>query len=746
MDIPPPIKTGASSGAAAEPVGALPPPKRGFDIVDLKQYFHVVVKRIWLVALCFVVSVSVTVVMLMRQVPVFRTSVTLLFSKGLDLPDKVRMPEQQVWGEYLETQIRIVQSNLIIARAREAVNRPADEISRKLVRVWAEQAWRAAFVYIRVESLDPVFAADFANAMAEQYLDFKAEERMDTSQATVVSLTQQANRIRDELKKAEERVLAFEKENSLVAISERGNIAAKLLASLSGRAADLRTQRMLLEAQQPLLNNASDEIVLDALLPEYRPIIGAAPARIASMSGGTNETAVLGRAPESLIERGVVTQPGWSALRREREILDARLKQYRDVYKDAHPVIKATLAEIQRMDQALQVELKFALKQYYTRLESLAIQEQATQRAVAEWEDEAIEVTRKAHAYRNLEKDASRLQSLYDLLFSRLKEVDVSIGIEPESVRIMEKASPPGGPITPRKLQSLFLSALIGIGVGLGLIFGLEYIDDSLRYPEEVTRDLGLPFLGVIPAANWDPDDLRTHVLSNIDQKSGLSESYRNVRSALLFNPATASLRTLAVTSAVPKEGKTTTCLNMAVSMAQAGFRVLLVDGDLRRGEVHKFFGLEGGRGLSDVLSGQAKAESVIQRTGVTNLDLVATGPFPTNPAELIMRNEFGTFIDYAKRTYDKILIDCPPVMAVSESNMLASMVEGVVMVVWAGHTSRKLCQLALQSIRQRGARLLGCVLNNLEFGRVGYYYYSTYYGYYDYDYRYGRSEAPRST
>jgi len=121
--------------------------------------------------------------MLMRQVPVFRTSTTLLFSKGLELPREVKQKEQEVWGEFLETQLRIIQSNLIIARARESVNRPADEISRKLVRVWAEQAWKAAFVYIRVESLDPVFAADFANAMAEQYLDFKAEERMDTSQA-----------------------------------------------------------------------------------------------------------------------------------------------------------------------------------------------------------------------------------------------------------------------------------------------------------------------------------------------------------------------------------------------------------------------------------------------------------------------------------------------------------------------------------------------------------------------------------
>ena len=743
MDIAPPLTSSTTSSPTS------PSPKKGFDIVDLKQYFHVVVKRIWLVALCFVISISVTVVMLMRQVPVFRASTSLLFSKGLELPSRVRIREQEVVGEYLETQLRIVQSNLIIARAREAVNRPADEIARKLVRVWADQAWKAAFIYIHVESLDPVFAADFANAMAEQYLDFKAEERMDTSQATVVSLTQQANRVRDELKKAEERILAFEKENSVVAISERGNIAAGLLASLSGEAAKYRTQRMLLEAQQPLLNQASDDIVLDALIPRYTPIGGMNLAQgqtISAMSSGTNAAMVYNRAPESLLERGVVVEPDWASLRRERELLDTRLNSLRVNLRDAHPAVQAVIAQIKQVDERLQVELRFALKQYYTKLESLAVQEQATQRAISQWEGEAIEVTRKAHAYEGLKEDVNRLQGLYDLLFNRLKEVDVSIGIEPESIRIMEKAVIPGGPITPRKLQTLFLAALIGIGIGLALVFGLEYVDDSVRYPEEVARDLGLTFLGVIPAANWDPDDLRTHVLANIDQKSGLAESYRNVRSALLFTPQGSTLRTIGVSSAVPKEGKTTTCLNMAVSIAQAGFRVLLVDADLRRGEVHKFFGLEGGRGLSDVLSGQAKAESVIQRTGIPNLDLVATGPFPANPAELVMRSEFSTFLEYAKRTYDKILVDCPPAMAVSESSILSSMVDGVVLVVWAGHTSRKLCQLSLQSIRQRGAKIVGCVLNNLEFGRVGYYYYSTYYGYYDYDYRYGRAEAPRNT
>ncbi len=745
----PPGSAAGSPGPAGEAPPAYttpafsPPPapvtSKSFDIVDLKQYFHIVVKRIWLVALCFVISLSVTVVNLVKQVPVYRSTGTLVLSRGLALPVKERELENVI-GDVIDTQMRVLQSGLIIGRARERLNRPAAEIAQKLVKVSVYPLGRAAILGVAIDALDPQFAAEFANAMIDAFIDYKSEERMETSQATVISLTQQANRLRDELKKSEDRVLAFKRENSVVAISERGNVAAGMLANLSGRAAQHRADRMILQAQQPLLSEASDEVVLQTL---------AAPAStvfqppIAMMGASTGTPYFVSRGPESLLERGVVERPTWEVLRRDKVMLESRLSILRNKFKDAHPEIQKTTDKIREIQQQLDQEVQFALKQYYSELESLQVKERAVTRAESEWESEALEVSRKADEYAALSRDVVRLRSLYDLIFNRLKEVDISIGIEPEYIRRLETAKPPMTPITPRRMQSIFMAALIGLGIGIGLVFGLEFIDDSIRYPEDVQRNLHLEFFGVIPAANWDPQDLRARLISNIDQKSGLAEAYRNIRSALLVAGKARGVRSLVVTSAVPKEGKTTTSLNISVSLAQAGMRVLLVDADMRRGELHKFFGLEGGRGLSDVLVGQAKPESVIQRTGLNNLDIVATGPFPPNPAELMLRGEFASFVEYAKRNYDRIIFDCPPIMAVSESSILAAQVDGVIMVVWAGQTSRRLAQMSLQIIRQRGGHVLGCVLNNLEFGRVGYYYYSTYYGYYDYDYRYDRPEAP---
>lgn len=719
---------------------AAPPsaPAKTFDLSDLKHYFHIIVRRIWLVALCFVISLSVTVVNMVNQVPVYRASASVVLSRGLNLPERLRDRDlENVFGDIIDTQMRILQSSTLIAKARERMNRPQSEISQKLQRISVYPLGRASILVVSVDALDPQFAADFANAMIDAYLDYKAEERMETSQATVISLTQQANRLREELKRAEDRLLAFKRENSVVAIEERGNVAARMLAELSRRAAQFRADRMILQAQQPLLNEASDDVILQLL---GSPMAARLPVARIAQAVNTNEVEQV--PAEALLERGVIQRPRWAELRHEKLNLEGRLAAMREKFHESHPQIQATIARIREVQSELDREVQFALQQYYAELESLQLKERAIARAESDWEAEALEVARKADEYAALQRDVARLRSLYDLIFNRLKEIDITIGIEPETIRRLETARPPGAPITPRKMQSIFLAALIGIGIGIGLVFALEFLDDSIRYPEDVQKALNIEFLGVIPAANWDPDDLKTHLISNIDQKSGLAEAYRNVRSAVMVAGRPRNVRVLVVTSAVPKEGKTTTAINLAISFAQAGMRVLLVDGDLRRGEVHKYFGAEGGRGLSDVLLGLAKPESVIQRSPVQNLDLIATGPFPPNPGELFLRSEFNVLVDYARRAYDRIVFDCPPVMAVSEAAILAAQGDAALMVIWAAQTSRRLAQTALQIVRQRGGYVLGCVLNNLEFGRVGYYYYSTYYGYYDYDYRYDRERT----
>ena len=708
--------------------------------LDVRKYFYMIAKRLWLLLLCFMTSIVIMLVMMARQVPEYQATAKLHLTRSVGIPANLQQKDvEAIMGDYAQTQRSIILSREVMQRARDKMGLTPQEFGEKYREISVNPIWQTAILAISVTGLDPAFCADYANAIADAYVDYKAAERTGSSQNTVDNLSRQAGDLADKIAKMEEELLAFVRQNSVVGIQERGNVAANLLASLSKQSAEYRTQRMLLEAQQPLLTQAPDEVVLATL--EY-----GLPAPAAAAAADARDGAASAEDAESLLEHGVVAPPHWDSLKRENAFLEAQLLAYRKKYKDEHPLIQETQQQLRQNEDALKVEIQFALKQYYSQLEALNIKEKAARQVEQEWEEQALEIDRKQKEYEGLQRNLVRLQGLYDLIFNRLQEVDISAGIQTESVRILERAVAPGGPLKPRNLQSLFLAALIGLAIGIGLIFGLEFMDDSIRFPEDVVRSLGTPFLGLVPTAHWKQADDASYWLGNVDPSSGFAEAYRNIRSALLLNPSGKPFRTLAVISAVPKEGKTTTSANLATSFAQTGHKVLLVDADLHRGGAHRFFGLQAGRGLSEILTGRATMDQVVQRTAMEGLDVIGTGAFPENPAELVLRREMKEFMSLAAERYDLVVLDAPPTLAVSESAVIASLVDGVLLVIWGGRTSRKLVAASVRQLLARGANLLGFVINNLDLARMGTYGASGYYHYYGYDYRYEEDAGPGAT
>ena len=705
--------------------------------LDIRKYFYIVAKRLWLLLLCFMTSIVIMLVMMARQIPEYQATAKIQLTRSVGLPANLQQRDvETILGDYAQTQRSVILSREVIQRAKDKLGLAPQEFGEKYSGLAVQPIWETAILTISVNGLEPAFCANYANAIADAYVEYKSEERSGSSQNTVVNLSQQANGLAEKIAGMEGDLLSFVRENSVVGIRERGNVAANLLAQLSKQSAEYRTQRMLLEAQQPLLAQASDEVVLATLdygLPS--PVSAGSPA--AAKEGEMPEEGV-----ESLIDHGVVAPPQWDVLKRETAILEAQLVSYRKKYKDEHPLIQETIQKLQQNEDAVKVEIQFALKQYYSQLEALSIKEKAARRVESEWEEQALEIDRKQKEYDGLQRNLTRLQGLYDLIFNRLQEVDISAGIQMESVRILERATTPGGPLKPRNLQSLFLAALIGLALGIGLIFTLEFMDDSIRYPEEALLSLGIPCLGLVPTAHWKQENDTSYWIGSVDLSSGFAEAYRNIRSALLLSPSGRPFKVLAVTSAVPKEGKTTTSANLATSFAQTGHRVLLVDVDLHRGGLHRVFGLQAGRGLTEILTGHSTLEQVVQHTSVAGLDLVGTGAFPDNPAELVLRREMKEFLAEVSQKYDLVVLDSPPVLAVSESMVIASQADATLLVVWSGRTSRKLVHVAVRQLLSRGANLLGCVLNNLDLTRMGSYGASSYYHYYGYDYRY-EEEAP---
>lgn len=723
-----------------------PPPARTEPpVFDFRKYFYMIVRRLWLLVLCFFVSVAVMLVMMMRQQPEYTaTTKVQLVRSLLSLPSNLRQADMEaILGDYAQTQRAVILSTNVIDLAKSKLELTPQEFGAKGGSVSVNPGWQTAILNISVTSLDPHFCADYANAIAEAYVEYKRAERSGTSQDTAQNLSNQAQNLANQIEKMEDELLAFVRENSVLGIKERGNQAAALFAQLASQSAEYHTQRRLLETQQPLLSEAAPDIVLATL--DY----GLSPQTLAAAASGETASDVpeggdLADNVERLIDHGLVQPPNWEKLKRENALLEAQLVSYRKKWLDDHPYIQQTLEKLRANEEAMDVETQFALKQYRAKLEALTIKEKAAKRVEGEWEEEALEIERKKTEYEGLQRKLDRAQRLYDLILNRLQEVDISAGIQLESVRILERALVPGSMNNPRNLQGLFLAAIIGIGIGIALIVLLDFMDDSFHVPEEAVKALDIPFLGLVPTAHWKRDGDEAYWVGRVDPSSGFAEAYRNIRSVLMLNPGDPPPRVFSVISSVPKEGKTTTCANLGTSFAQTGRRILLVDMDLHRGSLHHLFGLQAGVGISDVLTGKATLDAVVQHTSVPGLDLVATGTFPENPAELILRPAMQQFLQEAAEKYDLVFMDAPPVLAVSESTVVAALSDAVIMVIHGGRTSRKLARMSIRQLLARGANMVGLVINNLDMLHAAHYGYSSYYSpYYTYDYRYEEEEEP---
>jgi hypothetical protein len=321
----------------------------------------------------------------------------------------------------------------------------------------------------------------------------------------------------------------------------------------------------------------------------------------------------------------------------KRKNLEVRLQNYRAIYKPKHPSLMQAERELQEAADDVTAQIEFLRNKADADVRVAKERLEATKGSVNNYEKGLMSLNVKLFEMRALKSDADRIQVLYNTLVSQLMKIDVTHGFNTRTVSVLEPATIEPEPVYPKKVKGLLIAAFFGLGLGLALAFFIEYIDDSIKLAEEVERDLQLPFLGMIPAAQWSPDDLTAHRLDKLKQQGGVAEAYRVVRSAIIFSTPREKLRSILLTSAVPREGKTTTCVNLAIGFAQIEERVLLIDGDLRRGEVHKYFGLERDKGVSDVLLGEATCDQVVKHTSIPKLDVITSGTYPANPAELLL-------------------------------------------------------------------------------------------------------------
>jgi len=335
-------------------------------------------------------------------------------------------------------------------------------------------------------------------------------------------------------------------------------------------------------------------------------------------------------------------------------------------------------------------------------------------------------MNRKAIDYGVLARDAESSRQVYNSLLQRAKETGVSGELRSSNIRIIDRAEHPRSPISPKRTLDSILGIFGGLVLAVAFGFFYEYLDNRIKDPDEIRTCLGLSPLGMLPALG--NQHTTGPLLLNNGVPQNFSEMFRTIRTNILFSAPEGTLRTIAVTSTGPGEGKTCVSSNLAVACALAGQRVLLIDADMRRPQMHGLFDVDLAPGLSNVIVGDAKASTALHKTAVTGLWVMPAGRTPPNPVELLGSARFKDVLASFGQHFDTIVIDTPPAMVVADPLVVATIASGVVFVVGAEMTSRHAARGVIDQLERCQGRILGAVLNRVEFTKNRYYY-SRYYG-----------------
>lgn len=718
----------------------------------LWDYVRVVYKRRWIAIPAFLLIFVFMTLNSMRQTPLYRSQVQLLIEK--DAPTVTSLDQmfqsQDGWfnDEFYQTQYRILQSRTLAKRTLDLLKlwdaprlgngpevkgtinpasmvwgaidgavalakrpfgtepaAPAAPVERPAAGENVAQAARISeflgglsvspvrntrLVEIRYVSTDPVFAARASNAVAEAYIQQTMEFRATTSKEAGDFLGQQLEEQRKAVEASERALQQFKEQNGAVSIADgNSSITVQRLTELNGALIKARTERISKEAL-------------------YRQLE-------AMQANGTIETFPAVLANDYI--QGLKTN--LAELQRQHAQLGERLGENNPRFIESRSAVQTAQAK-------LTAEIAKVVEGVSNEYRAAQAQEQSLQSAMATQQNQALGQNKIGVQYSVLQREADSNRQIYENLLQRAKEAGISGERRTTNVRVIDQAEVPGGPFHPNVRSDMTFAFMAGLVFAFALAFGFEYLDNRIKTPQELKGNINIPFLGMVPTLSGEKDVPQNPLLTNAVPQS-FAEAFKSIRTNVLFSSAEEGMRTLVVTSAGPGEGKSLVASNLSQALAQAGQRVLLIDCDMRRPRVHEIFEGPQEPGLSNVLSGNAKANEAIRKAALSGLWLMPAGHIPPNPAELLASRRFTDLIASLDSHFDWVVLDTPPVMVVADSSIVANQASGVVFVVRADHTTKQAVRAAAEQLDAANAHLIGSVLNRADVLRNPYYY-SAYY------------------
>jgi capsular exopolysaccharide synthesis family protein len=559
---------------------------------------------------------------------------------------------------------------------------------------------------------DPEVAARVVNAIAKTYVFNNLEKKGETNTTTAEFLEKRIAELQQKVRTDEEKLVNYAKNNQIISLEPNQNTVAERLAGLNKQLLEAENERIEAESKYNAAKTG-----------------GAANALADLDAKQVNET--------------------------ESKMADLRQKRAQlmvDATEEAPEVkeVDQQIAELDRQAKDLRARKSSTiLTNLETSYRQTLAREQELRKSFEKQRGETLTQNEAAINYRIIQQEIETNKTLLENLLQRSKENDVIMASKPNNISVVDYAITPEGPIGPNRTRTVFVAFFLALGLGVGFALLLEYLDDTVHSTEEVERLLHLPALAVIPSAlgngkrrllsrpgglqkrNGNPSD-NPELLMNVDGRSPLAESYRHLRTSVLLSTAGRAPRSLLVTSSLPGEGKTTTAVNTAVSLAQTGASVVIIDADMRRPRLRSIFGLSDRAGLSSFLSSElseAEVLAMVTQVPVNGLHVLTAGPIPPNPAELLGSDQMRRLMIILQSKFNHVVVDSPPVSSFTDGVLISSMVDGVLLVVHGGKSSRHVVKRSRQLLQDVGAKIFGVVLNNVNLHSHDYYYYQRYYG-----------------
>ncbi len=670
---------------------------------DIRDLLAMIYRHRWSVLLVLVVFAASGTLWTLRQVPVYGCSPALLeiTSTGSGIATVQDVFEREyLSSQNFETLVQILQSEGVVKAAYESDPAFKGKLDAGDFAggINAEPVKGTFLISITFESPYPELNPLAANAVARSFIKVTREQRESRTNRAGVQLQGRRDEFRKQFEEAERKLAEFRTTNQVADLrAEKGNV--------------------------------------DSLVADFERRYDEQQLQLVSLEKSVGEVEAARKAGNLAQIGAVLRSVAYQAL--ERELLPAEEEAYKaraEYAADSDKVREADgrVADLRRQKEELvesivgQIEAEYeTLQRAVEKVKSLRDSRRAEQK----------ELSRLVIEQTNLEAERDRVRRDLDEMVRQTSEVQGTVEFDLSPGILHEEARPSKAQIRPRPVRDISLALVLGVLAALGAAFLLEQFNDAVTRPEEITRVSGLPILGMLPRLTKEEAD--TGVSAILDPKSEMAEAVRIIRTGILFTPSgNAERRCILITSAESGEGKTILSSNLAVAMAQAGQKTLLVDCDLRKPRVHKVFGMSNDRGLTHIFAdGEIPPPAQAVGEGATSLDVLPSGPIPPNPAELLGGERITEFFDRAAKEYQRVIVDSPPAGPVSDPALLARQADGVILVVRLGKTSIRAIRRAVDHLQKVGAPMLGVVLNGASMGG-GYYYYYYYrrYGYYGYD------------